>query len=444
MPKLTIQQKAAAASREVQLVRPVSCTGAMGIPCRESAHRINKEVALQAGGPGFESPSAHHFDPSVDVENAHMHTSDAHMPTDIQWIDLADYAKKEGINRTTALRRVQAGKVEGRQVFEGARPKWLVRPATVARQDNYHAVVRQWKQDQLLGIGTRRNKPLSEKTVAINEYGLTLLWRFSGHTPTLNLSPALFEAALRAYPHDRMARNDHFSMKEKMHRAVVSFAKALVRYGYIESTVVEALKGLKPGNSYEDNDEFEALTLEQVRAFFKCNKAWRVGRSDYDVQLTQIIIALGVYAGLRREEIVTLRLVDVCVEAGYLVVWRKGNKRHEVPICSDLAALIVTYLRWRPRCKTPTFLVQGQAHRYGLPLTSDLVYKRVAKLGKYAGIRAYPHILRHTFATILDELGFSLHEVQRVLGHSSPQVTSRYVNVDKKRLREKLCQTSFM
>jgi integrase len=67
----------------------------------------------------------------------------------------------------------------------------------------------------------------------------------------------------------------------------------------------------------------------------------------------------------------------------------------------------------------------GDGHFIGLVR----VLKRVCDRAEIPGIT--PHVLRHSFATIAAELGFSELTIAGLLGHASQGVTQRYVHLDK-------------
>lgn len=371
-----------------------------------------------------------------------MHTLDAHMHTD-EWLTLNAYAQSEGINRTTALRRVQRGEVQAVQVFEGARPKWIVKPQAKAQpRVNMQALIARWEAEQNAGIGMRQNKPASPRTIDANTYGLELLWRMSQTEPTTAITPALFNQAIAAFPHDREAKVDHFSMKEKMHRGVISFVKFLIRHGYPLQGELAAILKLKPSKRYAD--EFHALTFEQLHALLAFNKQWVNGRTHYDVLMTQALICTMAMAGLRLAEVVALHLADVNLPEGWLVVKDgKGNKRREVPVCDELAQVLGSYLKHRPAVANPSFFVQAVPKAYGCSATTSMVYQRVSKLSRASGIKVHPHALRHTFATLGDALGLSPYELKELLGHADIKTTSRYANPSRRQLRQKMQGLTF-
>ena len=75
--------------------------------------------------------------------------------------------------------------------------------------------------------------------------------------------------------------------------------------------------------------------------------------------------------------------------------------------------------------------------RDGYPLEAAYISKIVAKLARAAGIRRIGcHALRHTFATTFIQQGGDVFALQRLLGHSSIEVTRVYVNLGQRELQE--------
>jgi integrase len=67
----------------------------------------------------------------------------------------------------------------------------------------------------------------------------------------------------------------------------------------------------------------------------------------------------------------------------------------------------------------------GVAHFVGLPK----VLKRVCRLAGLKGVT--PHVLRHSYASIAGELGFSELTIAGLLGHAAGSVTAGYVHLDQ-------------
>ena len=74
----------------------------------------------------------------------------------------------------------------------------------------------------------------------------------------------------------------------------------------------------------------------------------------------------------------------------------------------------------------------------GKPLTSraiQLVFKRLDKKIKLDGVRISPHIFRHSFALAYIENGGDPFSLQRILGHSNQETTSKYVNMARSNVK---------
>lgn len=149
--------------------------------------------------------------------------------------------------------------------------------------------------------------------------------------------------------------------------------------------------------------------------------------------------------GLRVSELLALRLKDVNLEGGFILVRGKGDKERLVPLGDRAADAIGLFLqRGRPHLVGDTvsdLLVPGR--RPDRPLTRQAYWKNLRLLAVRAGItRAFsPHTLRHSFATHLLEHGADLRTVQSLLGHADISTTQIYTHVSRERLRRIYART---
>ncbi|MCI6556039.1 MAG: tyrosine-type recombinase/integrase [Schaalia hyovaginalis] len=145
-----------------------------------------------------------------------------------------------------------------------------------------------------------------------------------------------------------------------------------------------------------------------------------IASEDWRVSLA---VRLAAELGLRRGEVAKVRGCDVVSDLlGYsLIVHGKGDKTRTIPITLDLAQSITEHgSGW-------TF--EGNDHGHLSP----------AWIGRIVG-RALPtgvtmHSLRHRFATRAYERTSDLVAVQKILGHTSPQTTLRYLAIADMSLR---------
>ena len=141
-----------------------------------------------------------------------------------------------------------------------------------------------------------------------------------------------------------------------------------------------------------------------------------------------IILAL-LDTGMRVSELCHLKLNDVALEEGMLKVLGKGNKERLIPIGKQVQRLLWRYVsRYRPEPLSAVGNVLFLT-RDGKPLTKERVEKILTRYGRKAelkGVRCSPHTLRHTAAVKFLRNGGDVFSLQRMLGHSSLEMTRRY------------------
>jgi len=141
--------------------------------------------------------------------------------------------------------------------------------------------------------------------------------------------------------------------------------------------------------------------------------------------------------GLRVSELVSLRIRDVRLDAGYLMTMGKGEKERLIPIGDSARRALSDYLD-KVRCRDAA---SAGDHiflsRLGKRMSRQAFWNIIKKRSSEGGIvkNISPHTLRHSFATHLLENGADLRSVQIMLGHTDLSTTQIYTHVTRERLK---------
>jgi integrase/recombinase XerD len=144
-------------------------------------------------------------------------------------------------------------------------------------------------------------------------------------------------------------------------------------------------------------------------------------------------------SGMRASEVLTLRLEDLNLTAGYVVCTGKGSRQRMVPVGAQAARWLRRYLDdgRRPSGKR---LDPGTVfmNRAGRPLSRQGLWGILKRAARRAGLRATvsPHTLRHSFASHLLERGADLRSVQAMLGHADISTTQIYTHLPSRVVRD--------
>lgn len=140
------------------------------------------------------------------------------------------------------------------------------------------------------------------------------------------------------------------------------------------------------------------------------------------------ILVLFLDTGLRLSELVDLAVTDLHLEDGWLKVFGKGGKERIVPFGSRATKVLNRYISFfRPDDgATEALFVNAD----GTPITGNTVKMLFSRLRVRADLpRLHPHLLRHTFATSYLMAGGDVFSLQAILGHTTLEMTRRYVNL---------------
>ncbi len=143
--------------------------------------------------------------------------------------------------------------------------------------------------------------------------------------------------------------------------------------------------------------------------------------------------------GVRRSEVVSLRLSDVDVERGTIMVREgKGRKDRMVPVGERALAWAARYVRdVRPELMMPPDPGALFLTTLGEQITPDWLTQAVRRYVKDADIgkSGACHIFRHTMATLMLEGGADVRYIQEMLGHVHLDSTQVYTRVSIRKLK---------
>ena len=135
------------------------------------------------------------------------------------------------------------------------------------------------------------------------------------------------------------------------------------------------------------------------------------------------IVSMLVGAGLRAAELCALRRRDVDLTQRVAQVWAgKGDNYRDVALTARTCGAVGAH--WDKQ-KVGKHAIENYD---GLPTSYNGVYKLMKRLGGRAGIDLYPHLLRHTYATLSIENGADVVYVSEQLGHEQLETTMIYVH----------------
>ena len=138
------------------------------------------------------------------------------------------------------------------------------------------------------------------------------------------------------------------------------------------------------------------------------------------------ILSLLYSSGLRRQELLNLRIEDIDSKRMMIKVRQgKGHKdRYTILSQKVLDDLRIYVKEWRPKL----YLFEGRpSKQYSAVSVGKILIKacKKARIDK----KVTPHMLRHSFATHLLENGTDLRYIQSLLGHNSSKTTEIYTQV---------------
>lgn len=200
-----------------------------------------------------------------------------------------------------------------------------------------------------------------------------------------------------------------------------AFYKFLLKTKQIEVSPLLKHKSLKTPKKIQI--PFSEKELDNVLNILKYE-------NDFEGIRNKLIIDLFYTTGIRRTELIHLKINNIDLSNQTLKVLGKRNKERILPILPIISQQLNIYLTER------AYLEQIKDKEYffltmkGIKMNDSLVYRLINHYFSDVSekVKKSPHILRHTFATHLLNNGADLNSVKELLGHSSLASTQVYTH----------------
>lgn len=200
-----------------------------------------------------------------------------------------------------------------------------------------------------------------------------------------------------------------------------SFYKFLLKTKQIENSPLLKHKSLKTPKKIQI--PFSEKELDQVLNQLTYPEG-------FDGIRDKLIIDLFYTTGIRRVELIDLKMQNVDLSNNTLKVLGKRNKERILPILPIISKQIRSYLLERTKIE----VIKDKEHFFlmlkGVKLNDSFVYRLINYYFSNVSekVKRSPHILRHTFATHMLNNGADLNSVKELLGHSSLASTQVYTH----------------
>jgi integrase/recombinase XerC len=200
-----------------------------------------------------------------------------------------------------------------------------------------------------------------------------------------------------------------------------SFYKFLLKTKQIEVSPLSQHKALKAPKKIQI--PFSEAELDSALNFITYPEGFE-GIRD------KLIIDMFYTTGIRRSELIHLKIKDIDLSRATIKVLGKRNKERIIPVLPVIVEQIKLYLQQRPAVQNienaDFFFITSK----GIKLNDSLVYRLINYYFSNVSekVKKSPHILRHTFATHLLNNGADLNSVKELLGHSSLASTQVYTH----------------
>lgn len=152
---------------------------------------------------------------------------------------------------------------------------------------------------------------------------------------------------------------------------------------------------------------------------------------DFESIRDTLILRMFYETGMRRAELIALRIRNISLTDNTLKVLGKRNKERIIPFGDSLKLLIEEYLILRNKevgCSSDTLFLLKSGKELYPKAVYNIVVKHISEIDSISNTKKSPHVLRHSFATTMLNRGADINAIKELLGHANLSATQIYTH----------------
>ena len=289
--------------------------------------------------------------------------------------------------------------------------------------------------DYLKNVKNRSESTIRSYSSDLREFSSVLSFRHSSSEVTRDDIES-------QYTQNLVQSGNSASSRSRKLSAIRSFFKFCVSHGYVVDNPVEFVESPKLPKK-----KAKVMSEEQICSVIELAESKSKGTKNHEFFRNFCLISVLFSTGIRRSELINIKLKDLSLSKNSMIVHGKGSKDRVVYFNEKTKNAIESYInccRNKFICskKSEYLFVSQRSEKMSVESVNLIVNKYFNEVGiKSDGFTV--HSTRKAFATMVYEKTGDIFAVQNLLGHSSPNTTIRYVGVNEEKKKQAAMTVSF-
>lgn len=273
---------------------------------------------------------------------------------------------------------------------------------------------------------SRRARNLSKNTMFWYNHSIDRFVVFCGNNQISDIRK-LKQRDIELFISELQGTMRAISLKD-IYTAIRTFFTYLFDEEYLERN---PMKNMKPPKV--DKKIMRTFTKEEIGKILKY-----FDQSNFFGLRNHLIMCMLFSTGMRKSELLNLRMQDINVTLDMIKVKGKGSKERLVPIGRTLRRVMLSYISQREEFLDDTlcdYFIVSYRKRQLTPTGINLVFKKMKTDLGWIGERISSHTMRHTFCKTFLMNNGDLFTLQRIVGHSDLRMTRKYVELNDREIK---------